>query len=235
MTWQIRNRTGHLLAPVGAAAFGCFIALAGCSSGGGSLSTGSLVNTVKGAFHGTGTPPITREDVKSIPFASLGYRVGDSAEEMLVLAGKEGGELVWTSSAKITVVTQNGRIVRTIGLQHDLRGLALKDGSAIGLEPGATSSWTIRFDDPDEATASLSCSVTSVASEVISILQRNVRVSRIDEACSSPDLRWRFENHYWIDPASRIVWQSEQHTHPRLKLIRTEVLRPYTPGGSGSK
>ena len=233
MTWQIRSRAAHLLEAVRAAALGCLVALAGCSSGGGSLSTGSLVNTVKGAFHGMGTPPITREDVRAVPFASLGYRVDGSAEEMLVLAGKERDELVWTSSAKITVVTQNGRIVRTIGLQHDLGGLALKDGLAIGLEPGATSDWTIRFDDSDEANALLSCRVTSTASEVISILQRDVRVSRVDEACSSADLRWRFENRYWIDTATGMVWRSEQHTHPKLKPIRTEVLRPYIPGAPG--
>jgi len=145
------------------------------------------------------------------------------------LAGKRGDELVWTSSAKITIVTQEGRIVRTIGLQHDLESLSLREGLAVGLEPGTASTWIMSFHDPDKSSAMLSCRVISAESEIITTLQRRVPVTRIDETCSSADLQWHFENHYWIDPATRLMWRSEQHTHPKLKIIRTEVLRPYAP------
>src|ERR1051326_3612694 len=185
MIWQIRSDAADTLASITAVGLGCLLALAGCSSGGSSLSTASLVNTVRGAFHGLGTSAITRDDVTRIPFASLGYRIGDNAEEMLVLAGREGDNLVWTSSAKITVVTHHGRIVRTIGLQHDLRNLTLREGTATSLEPGAASGWNISLDDPDEHSAMLSCRVISAEPEVITTLQRNVSVTRINEACYS--------------------------------------------------
>jgi hypothetical protein len=203
--------------------------LAGCSSGG-SIAIGSLTNTVRGAFHGLGTPPITRADVRAVSYASLGYQVGDSAEQMVVLAGNDGDDLVWTSSAKITLVTQNGRIVRTIGLQHDLRSSTRVAGDATGVQPGAASIWRIVFEDPDLAVGVLQCRIETSTPEDISILQRSLATTRLDEICQSADLRWRFQNRYWVDPANGTVWRSIQHVDPRLKQVTLEILRPYVPG-----
>src|ERR1051325_1698186 len=117
MIWRIRR-----LALGAHAACGLAVALmlSSCSSGG-SVASGSIVQTVSTAFHGIGGKSITREDVQAIPFASIGFAVGDDSEQMLILAGTDKGDMVWTSSAKITLVTRNGRIVRSIGLEHDLR------------------------------------------------------------------------------------------------------------------
>ena len=66
---------------------------------------------------------VTRDQAASVSYASMGYRLDGGNQAMLILATDSGGELLWTSGAHVVIVTRGGRIVRTLGLDHDLSGL----------------------------------------------------------------------------------------------------------------
>ena len=50
---------------------------------------------------------------------------------MLVLATDTNGEQLWTSAAHTVIVTRGGRIVRTVGLEHDVSGVTPKTGQQL--------------------------------------------------------------------------------------------------------
>src|SRR4051812_32993241 len=55
---------------------------------------------------------IKREEAARVPYASIGIRVDDGPQNMLVLATATGDDLLWTSSAQVAIVTRAGRILK---------------------------------------------------------------------------------------------------------------------------
>ena len=65
---------------------------------------------------------VTLDQAKAVPYASLGVKVGDGPQAMLVLADGTGPELSWTSASHISLITRDGRIIGSAGFEHNLSG-----------------------------------------------------------------------------------------------------------------
>jgi len=170
---------------------------------------------------------VTLQQAASVPYASIGVRLGNSRETMLVLAGDASSGQLWTSASHIAITTRNGRIIRTVGLGHDLGGYELRIASP-GKDSGQTLRWQADFPDLKLYSVLIVCQERQSGAETIVILGQDIQALRVDESCASEggSLDWSFKNRYWIDPANGLVWRSIQHVHPQLDAIETEILRP---------
>ena len=199
--------------------------LAGCSAiGGGDIA--SIYEIAKNVWSDR-SRKVTLEEAASVPYASMGIRLGDSSEVMIVLAGDTNGQSLWTSSAKIAITTQGGRIVRTAGFEHNLGGYSsLSD--TLGKDSGRTLRYQVDFPDLSLYSVPIVCQDQPAVDETIIILGKDIHTQRIEElcACADGELDWSFNNTYWLDPESGLVWRSIQHVHPRLDVVDTEILRP---------
>ncbi len=52
---------------------------------------------------------------RALPYASMGWRLNGGPQNIIVLASDSGQEQMWTSAARIVIVTKDGRIKRTGG------------------------------------------------------------------------------------------------------------------------
>jgi hypothetical protein len=173
------------------------------------------------------TDKVSPEEAAAVPYASLGVRVGRGQQVMLLLAGGEAGERLWTSGLNIALTTRDGRIQRTAGFGHDLGGL--QAFGPPGEENGATvTRWLADFPDLKLYSIPITCSQRQTGEETIVILGKDIHTLHRTEDCAStsPLLNWTFENSYWSDPRSGLVWRAIQHVHPQLDAIETETLRP---------
>jgi hypothetical protein len=180
---------------------------------------------------GFGDQKITRDQAAAIPYASMGWRVGGGNQMLVVLATDNGGQLMWTSAARIVLVTRDGRLMRSVGLAHDLGGTTAKGGGnlpapATALAGAFSSSRLADYPDTGRYSVPINCTTRVAGPQAISILGRALATIRVDEACSSPSLRWRFTDRYWIDPKDGTVWRTLQHVHPGEDALETELLRP---------
>ena len=216
MSWNLKGRTLPALAAA------CL--LGACSSEGGGVWMG-VYEMAKNMWSGSG-PSVTLEEAASVPYASMGVRLGGGPEVMIILAGDTGGQSLWTSAAKIAITTEDGRIVRTAGFGHDLGGYVPQ--SAVKENGVATVRWQGDFPDLKLYSIPILCRDKEAADETIVILGKDIHTRRIDESCRSQSslLDWSFDNTYWVDPVGGLVWRSIQHVHPQLGAIETEILRP---------
>ncbi len=214
-------RKARLAASVIAAAF----VLAGCSSIGGGDAE-ALYAIAKNYWTGN-SRKVTLEEAAAIPYASLGVSIGGNPQTVIVLAGGTGGQRLWTSAAKIAITTKDGRIVRTAGLEHNLGGYEPRDDT-LGNDGVRMVRWQADFPDLNLYSVRVVCRDREAGDETIVILGTDIPTRRIEESCASQgsQLDWSFENTYWVDPASGLVWRSIQHVHPQLDAIETEILRP---------
>jgi len=208
------------------------LVLAGCSSAGsGNTNYAQFYQLTKQSLSASfGKIRITRDQAASIPYASMGYSLDGGNQALLVLATDSGGELLWTGPSHAVIVTRDGRIVRTVGLGHDLAGLTLRNGAAPAPASAVRGAFTtIRLEDFPELGiygAQVSCRARLVGQQKISVLGQTVTTNRVDEACRSSKPDWSFVDTYWVDPDNGLVWRSRQHIHPKGGEIETELFRP---------
>jgi hypothetical protein len=174
---------------------------------------------------------VTREQAAAIPYASLGYNLEGGNQDILVLATDSGGDLLWTSAARVVIVTRDGRIVRTVGLGQDLSNVTSRDEK--GLPPPAaavrtpfSSTRLEDFADQNLYGLRLSCQTRLVGRQNVKILGQVIAALRVDESCSSRKPDWAFTNNFWVDKDSGFVWRSRQHLHPQGTPVEIEIFRP---------
>jgi hypothetical protein len=214
------------------ALIGVLFLLSGCSSTGASdytLYYQALRQSIAAGFGGDSH--LTKDQAAAIPYASIGYRLNDGPEQLLVLATDSGGEQLWTSGAHVVIVTRDGRIVRTVGLTQDVSAVTPQKGHQIfrPTEAGGKNLTSVRLEDfPDIPNYGVAVKCTAVLKglETIVILGHGVTTQRVDESCLSDALAWSFTDSYWIDPQSALVWRSIQHIGPKGEKIEIETLRP---------
>ena len=79
--------------------------------------------SIKNAIFGFEDSSITRELVNNIPYASQTLKIGKGPKGLMILESINKDEMVWISADPIFLVTKNGRIIKTEGLENDLKGI----------------------------------------------------------------------------------------------------------------
>lgn len=185
--------------------------------------------TVRGG--GFGKSSVTLKEAAAIPYASMGWRLDGGRQSIIVLATDNAQGQLWTSAAHIVLLTQDGRIKRTVGLPHDLAALAPRGGDAMtppsrALTGAYSELRSADFPDINAFGAALSCRGMMRGAQMVTILGKKISTARVEEHCDSPALGWSFTNTYWIDRDTGFVWRSVQHIHPKGGTIETEIFRP---------
>lgn len=184
--------------------------------------------SVKASF---GDQKVTRDQAAAVPYASMGWRLGTGPQGLIVLATDNGGARLWTSASRIVLVTRDGRLVRSVGLPHDLGGLNPKNAApmpapAEALKAPFRSTRMADYADMGQYGVQIDCQSHAVARQTITILGHAIPTAVVDEDCYSPSLRWRFSDRYWVDPDDGTVWRGRQHIHPHEDVLETELFRP---------
>jgi hypothetical protein len=208
------------------------LAVAGCSSAGsGNTNYTQFYQVMRQSLQASfGKIRVSRDQAASVPYASMGFSLDGGNQVMLVLATDSGGELLWTSAAHVVVVTRQGRIVRSVGLDHDLSGLTTRSAAlpapAAAIKGPFTSTRLEDFPDLGLYSVLVSCRAQLTGRQNINVLGQAIPTYRVDETCRSDRLQWTFTDTFWADADSGLVWRSRQHIHPKGAAIDTEIFRP---------
>jgi Group 4 capsule polysaccharide lipoprotein gfcB, YjbF len=204
------------------------LALAGCGSQSGAPDWDQVYDMVRGQVTGS-AKDVTLEQAAAIPYATLGVRIGDGQQAIVILVGGTAGEQLWTSKARVAITTRHGRVIKTAGLPRNIDTVAFPGGDPV-LEaaqggPPRESTRTSDFWDLNRYQVPLRCVAASKGPESVTILGKPIATTRVDETCESSTMDWSFTDSFWIGP-SGLVWKSIQHYHPNYDPLELEVLRP---------
>ncbi len=195
-------------------------------------SWGDYFTIVGNSVRSAVTPQsITLEQAGQIPYASIGYRVNDGHQSLLVLATSTDGDLLWTAASRVVLLIRGGRIVRSVGLQRDRGGMTVqKVGGLPPLSAAIKAPYrSVRqVDMPDIGSYSqtLNCVTSQRGRAVITVLGTAMATIRVDEECQGNNPRWTFTDSYWLDPDTGFVWRSVQNLHPAGVKVETVIFRP---------
>lgn len=177
-----------------------------------------------------GSGSVSRAAAAAVPYASMGVRIDNQAENLIVLASDANGEQLWTSKAHIVLQTRDGRVLRSVGLAHDLSALTSRSENALSpasaLKGPVDNSLSYDLQDIGAYAAPVRCRMSAQRPETIVILGNAIPTMRVAEVCDSTALGWHFTNYYWVQSDNGFVWRTQQHLHPQGGLLRTEIFRP---------
>lgn len=193
--------------------------LAGCSSD--QSNEWDAVVGIFGQVFGGASQEVTYQQAAAIPFASIGVRLGDGPEGILVLGSSNTEQQLWTAASHVVLLTRGGRITRTAGLDQNLSDMRLVKG-----ENSVDTVWQADLGELHLYSVLIKCHSVARGAETISNFNTPVPVVRVEDECRSDQLNWSFTNTYWVSPQNGLMWKSIQHISPKMDPLQIRILRP---------
>ena len=178
-------------------------------------------------------PPVTREILAAVPFATIALRTATTEEPVYVVATADnGGYVTYQDRVRRSVVMRGGLLTATHGLGYNLAAVKHhQDDPLIRARPldgwpgQIVRNYQFTRNGASDYEITVTCTYQRVAREQVEILEITFNLERVLETCSNGYRT--FANTYWADPATGFVWKSEQWVGPRLPAFTVEVIRPY--------
>lgn len=203
--------------------------VSGCST-----KFSSINDSIKFATFGVDDVTLTKRQIEQIPYLSSYVTINDKAQIFMVLAFIDINpvsaekQYKWLSSDRAMIITENGRIIKTVNMPTaNLDNiLPLKNFPYLTND----NQWQAQYDwQPGYQFGQLATiSTRQVATEYIesvlwqentSVWQENVKFDKSGKKMS---------NTFWVDRNGNII-KSSQWLIPDALKIDMEILKPYKP------
>jgi len=147
--------------------------------------------------------------------------VDNEFQEIFSLSHTRNRTKTWFKGRDLFVITKQGKITKTIGLNNDFEILSYS-----GLESLKDSKSIISFNNPESGYMDMFFSYKVVKEGEMEKLinNENFKYKLIEETFSVPLIKWTGKNYYWIDLDNNI-WMSKQIIDPFGKKARITVLK----------
>lgn len=230
--------------------------LSGCSQ-----KITSVNDTVRVAIYGTADVHKSASTVAALPYASTYVRIDNQSQLFMVLALAESAtgetltntkstatsqqqsmplqksmppQLKWLSSDNGMLVTQGGRIIKTVNL---IGGNLLAtysnspDPLTLGLQLATTpKTWQRRIDwQPGYHIGyQLNSEFVFNRPEVLTINGKSIPVLRFSENVTVKQLDKHYSNTFWVEQHTGKVVKSQQYLAPSLPSVEMTILKPFS-------
>ena len=180
----------------------------------------------KNALIGFEDNTITRELVDNIPYASMTLKIGKGPKGLMILESIKGSRNTWISADSIYLVVSNGRIIKTEGLENDLKSIIIPNFSFKEVIDGSLTGFNAYYSytNPELNNLELNFSYNVLKKEKITILERTRELVLVEEKITNDYLGWNFINQYWVDK-NFFVWKSIQTLSPKVPEFNIEVTK----------
>ena len=172
---------------------------------------------------------ITPELIKNIPYASSTLRIGRGPMGLLILESTKNGKDTWVSQDGVYIIIKEGRIIESAGLSNNLINLefssSLKDFKKEEAELVYNHYYS--YDFPSLNNLKVRVSFTKKDNQLITLINKEIKLTLIEERIINDYLGWDVTNKYWLDEEG-YVWKSEQHISPKLPPLFIEITKKPT-------
>ena len=188
--------------------------------------------TVQEAYGNYIDVELTPEEIEAVPYASAYLKIGDQKQVFVVLAFAEQNpltgntQLKWVSADKAMVVTENGHIVKTIGLQTtNLAGIYgdVPAYSTPSVQYSLSYDWAdkYRYGFPAKVQRSRQGKetvITPISSTTTDVYTEVVTFTSLEKSV---------ENQYWVNGKGEVV-KTRQHLGPNMVPVELTILKGYS-------
>lgn len=214
--------------------FAIIILLSGCTQ-----KIKNINKTISFAVLGEADINKSPDYITELPYASIYARIGKNPQLFMVLAFAEKNhitnllQLKWVSNDRGMLITEYGRLVKTINLpEGDLLEVNSDhpDPLSLGLHLDKTPKiWSRKIDwQPGYHIGyQLNSMFEFDTLQKININGTLTSSLKFIETVTVKEINYQYKNIFWIHPHSGIVIKSQQYVAPSLPLIEITILKPF--------
>lgn len=207
----------------------------------------SYLDNLKLAFADTPDAELSLAEVQKSQYDLLYVKHGERAQAVMVLMHLEAGQHKWVSADNAMLIMDQGRLVRTLGLENDLLHLTNTVNDPVrriaSIRPDNT--W-LRLADwhNGEYGYALRSRFKVIPAQQLTVFQQKLNTTLVVEYVKYEDsanyLRFNdnWQNYFWFDSESGILVKSEQTLSPFLQPITmtyaSRIARLLPPTGSNN-
>ncbi len=201
--------------------------LSGCTN-----KMDNVNDTVKALYDSYQDIELSTDEVQQLPYPSAYVRLNDGQQIFMVLAFADINpetqvpRLSWISSDRALIITEQGRIVKTVSLENsNLNGIT---ATAPFLPVNDLKAWQAEYHwMPDYRFNFEANMVPSYIGEAqISSSQWQLNTKHYQELITFTGLEKSFANHYWMTSDEKVV-KTIQYIGPNLTKIEMTFLKTY--------
>ena len=203
-----------------------FVVVSSCSSLSNSIAPGysEAFRTINNAVFGYKDTQITKEIIDNIPYASSLLKIGKGPQGLLILESLSGNKETWISADEVYLVIQNGRIIKTAGLNNNLIDFISPVKDFNGLDQDQVNRYFYSYDQPYLRNLEVSAELKIKTKEPVEVLNKTLNLLLIEEEISNDYLGWNYTNRFWVDDQGEVI-KSIQYISPRLPAFSLLVTK----------
>ena len=172
----------------------------------------------KAVLFGVPETPITKNFYEEKKYSFAQVKIGRFKKSTLVLASIDKDIYLWVGPMGEKIYTSNGKIIKSYGLEHDIKLIKGKNFNFLQKSSSSYSS-LIKLENPSALITinyemALDGEATYIFNENLDSDQAvNGQLTKYVESFNAERYRWVGENIYWVDLNGRVI-RSIQNYHP---------------------
>ncbi|WP_298718183.1 YjbF family lipoprotein [uncultured Oceanisphaera sp.] len=193
-----------------------------------------ISDTLRVAALGYNDVPLTRQQITALPYAAIQLKWGHGPRVLSVLALAEGDKLKWVTQDKKMLVTQHGRLIKTLGFEQNLVYTGNLAADPLPhlltlLQQRQDMRWASEQDwQPGYISGYASLSRFEYQGEESqNILGQPVTLIKFTEQVRYAKFDRQLQNTFWLSPDSGEVIKSRQFIGPGLPEVEITLIKPY--------
>lgn len=186
---------------------------------------------LKFLFSGNEEITITPEAINKLPYASAFLTIDDRPKIFVVLAFVDNNRLSWISSNRGIIVTEHGRITKTLKFDNDIAyflGTVQDPLSQASITSGAQFSYSAEWEKDRRSGRSMHSVFRQLADENLDINGTIIATSLYEETVQSIKDGQTWKNYYWLDKKSGLIRKTIQKLGPDNSTIEMVFTKPYS-------
>lgn len=169
---------------------------------------------------------ISNEMIESIPYSSALLKIGNGPTGLIILESIQNNIETWVSADNVYIQIENGKIIKTAGLNNNLISTVGAKNFSKGLQDNSVNSYLsyLSYDKPKLNNLILTNKLIKKGIQEVELLSGLKRLTLYEESFENDYLNWQGVNQYWLDETGYIL-KSKQYISTKLPLIEIEVTK----------
>lgn len=191
----------------------------------------SMVDTFSASLRGAPDVVVADEEIQALPYATMYLRLNDGQRIFVVLGYRENGLNKWLTQDHAMIVTNHGRLEKTVGLHSNLLEVThlASDPLRNAAQLQNDQQWQrdIRWtEDGELRSARLTSTFTSAGKSTLMIAGQPVETQLWRETVRSASPQREWQNTFWIENTTGLVRQSQQMIGAGVLPAEMTLLKP---------
>lgn len=187
---------------------------------------------LKFLLSGTEEISITPETIHALPYASAFVTIDGRPKIFVVLAFVDDNRLSWASNNRGMIITEHGRITKTLKLDNDIvySSSSVQDPlSQESITSGAQFSYSAEWAKNRRSGRHVQSVFKQLADEDLDINGNVFLTSLYQETVQSKKDGQVWTNYYWLDKKFGVIRKTIQKIGPDNNTIEMVFTKPYSP------